>query len=72
MQLTSTAVVRRAFQSMRGRTLVKSFGFSSIVSDTSSQSLGCRGNEVEVDLHALTAHVRKFRVRTFMMMVFRT
>ena len=37
-----------------------------IVSDTSSQSFGCKGKEAEEDLQALTAQVRKLSVRTFM------
>jgi hypothetical protein len=36
-----------------------------MVSDTSSQSLGCRGKDAEDDLQDLTAQVRKFRVRSF-------
>lgn len=35
-------------------------------SDTSSQSLGWRGNEADVLLHALTAQVKKLSVSTFM------
>lgn len=62
---TSEAVVIRAAQSTLGRTLYISAGFASIVSDTSSQSLGWRGKEALLDLQALTAQVRKFRVRTF-------
>jgi hypothetical protein len=62
---TSDAVVIRAVQSTRGRTLKSSFGLGSIVSETSSQSFGCRGKEVEVLLQAFTAQVRKLRVRTF-------
>lgn len=38
-----------------------------MVSETSSQSLGCRGKLAEVDLQALTAQVRKLRVRTFIL-----
>lgn len=37
-----------------------------MVSETSSQSLGWRGKEALLDLQALTAQVRKLRVRTFM------
>ena len=44
-----------------------SFGFGSIVSETSSQSLGWSGKEVEVLLQALTAHVKKLSVRTFIL-----
>lgn len=62
---TSEAVVTKTFQSILGRTFIISCGFGSMVSDTSSQSFGWRGKEVEVDLQALTAQVRKLRVRTF-------
>jgi len=64
-EFTSEAVVIRAAQSTLGRILYISAGFASIVSDTSSQSLGWRGKEAVLDLQALTAQVRKFRVRTF-------
>lgn len=67
---TSLAVVISAFQSTRGRTFNSNCGFGSMVSDTSSQSLGWRGKDVEVDLQALTAQVRKLRVRTFIFVVF--
>jgi hypothetical protein len=69
---TSEAVMIRAFQSTRGRTFVINFGFGSIVSETSSQSLGWRGNEAEVDLQAFTAQVRKLSVRTFIVANSRT
>lgn len=36
-----------------------------MVSETSSHSLGTRGKDAVVDLQALTAQVRKLRVRTF-------
>lgn len=36
-----------------------------MVSDTSSHSFGCRGKDALLDLQALTAQVRKLRVRTF-------
>jgi len=36
-----------------------------MVSDTSSQSFGCRGKEALLDLQVLTAQVRKLRVRSF-------
>jgi hypothetical protein len=62
---TSTAVAASAAQSTLGRTLNSNLGLSSIVSDTSSQSLGCKGKEAVVDLHVLTAQVKKLRVRTF-------
>ena len=55
----------KAAQSTLGRTLYIKSGFASMVSDTSSQSLGCSGNEALLDLQALMAQVRKFRVRTF-------
>lgn len=58
-------MVFKAFQSIRGKTFVRSLGFGSIVSETSSQSFGWRGKEVEVVLQAFTAQVRKLRVRTF-------
>jgi len=63
---TSEAVVTSAFQSIRGKTLYTSCGFGAMVSETSSQSLGCRGKLAELDLQALTAQVRKLRVRSFM------
>jgi len=62
---SSAAVITSAFQSILGSTFFRSCGFGTILSDTNSQSLGCRGKEVEVDLQALTAQVRKLRVRTF-------
>ena len=40
-----------------------------MVSWTSSASLGCRGKDWLEDLHALTAHVRKLRVRIFIFVV---
>lgn len=67
--LTSVEVIRKAAQSILGRIFSKSFGFGSIVSLTSSQSFGCSGNDVVLDLHALTAHVRKLRVRIFIVAV---
>lgn len=63
---TSELVVMRAFQSIRGKMLMSSLGLRSISSWTSSASLGWRGKEVLLDLQALTAQVRKLRVRTFM------
>jgi hypothetical protein len=63
---TSDAVVPRAGQSTRERMLNRSFGSDSSVSLTSSQSLGCKGKLADVDLQALTAQVRKLRVRIFM------
>jgi hypothetical protein len=36
-----------------------------MVSVTNSQSLGWRGKDVECDLQAFTAQVRKFKVRSF-------
>lgn len=62
---TSPAVTINAFQSTLGRTFNSNCAFGSMVSDTNSQSLGWRGKEVVVDLQALTAQVRKLRVRTF-------
>lgn len=64
-EYTSEAVVIRAPQSTRGKTLYISLGFGSMVSETSSQSFGWRGNDAEVVLQVLTAQVRKLRVRTF-------
>ena len=63
--VTSDAVTMSAFQSTLGSTLNNNFGFGAMVSDTNSQSFGCRGKEAEVDLQAFTAQVRKLRVRTF-------
>jgi hypothetical protein len=62
---TSAEVTVSAAQSTLGRTLYINFGFNSMVSETSSHSLGCRGKLAEEDLQALTAQVRKLRVRTF-------
>ena len=62
---TSAAVIISAFQSILGSTFFRSCGFGAMLSDTNSQSLGCRGKEVDVDLQAFTAQVRKLRVRTF-------
>jgi len=62
---TSAAVTVSAAQSTLGKTLYINLGFSSMVSETSSHSFGWRGKEAEVDLQALTAQVRKLRVRTF-------
>jgi len=59
----------RAFQSMRGRILVRRVGLRGMESDTSSQDLGCRGKDVVVDLQAFIAQVRKLRVRIFMVRV---
>jgi hypothetical protein len=56
-----------AFQSSRGSTLNRSCGLGAMVSETSSQSLGCRGKEALVCLHAFTAQVRKLRVRSFIL-----
>jgi hypothetical protein len=58
-------MVDSASQSKRGSRLASSFAFVGRSSETSSASLGCRGKEVEDDLQALTAQVRKLRVRTF-------
>ena len=62
---TSDAVVLNADQSNRGRMLNKSFGSDLSVSLTSSQSFGWRGKDADVDLHDLTAQVRKLSVRSF-------
>lgn len=64
-QLTSVAVVVSARQSMRGRMLMSSSGLTSMSSCTSSASLGCRGYESDDDLQALTAQVKKFKLRIF-------
>lgn len=65
VKLTSEAVIVRAFQSMRGSRLCISFGFASMISETSSQSFGCKGKDVLVLLQAFTAQERKLRVRIF-------
>jgi hypothetical protein len=67
--LTSEAVVLKADQSSRVRMFNRSLGSLSRLSLTSSQSLGWRGNEVELDLQALTAQVRKLSVRSFIMLL---
>lgn len=59
-------MVPKAGQSTRDRMLNRSFGSDSRVSLTSSQSLGCNGKPADVGLQALTAQVRKFSVRIFM------
>jgi len=69
VKVTSEAVIVRAFQSMRGSRLCISFGFASMVSETSSQSFGCKGNDVLVLLQAFTAQERKLRVRIFILLV---
>jgi hypothetical protein len=40
-----------------------------MVSDTSSHSLGWRGKDALLDLQALTAQVKKLRVKTFIVTV---
>lgn len=50
---------------MRGKTLINMSGFSSISSCTSSASLGCRGNELDVLLQAFAAQLTKLRLSTF-------
>lgn len=62
---TSEEVMISAFQSIRGKMLTSSFGFSSIVSWTSSASLGCKGKDWLELLQAFTAQVRKLSVRIF-------
>jgi hypothetical protein len=62
---TSETTTPKATQSTLGKTLYMSLGFNSMVSDTSSQSLGCKGKDSEEDLQAFTAQVRKLRVKTF-------
>ncbi len=62
---TSEDVTSSALQSIRGKMLTRSLGFSSMVSWTSSASLGCRGKDWLEDLQAFTAQVRKLRVRIF-------
>jgi len=67
--LTSRAVIFSAAQSSRGSTFVSNSRFGAMLSScTSSASLGCSGNEAVVDLHALTAQVRKLRLRIFILM----
>ncbi len=62
---TSAEVTIKAFQSILGSILTKNFGFNSMVSWTNSASFGWRGNDAVEDLQALTAQVRKLRVRIF-------
>jgi hypothetical protein len=64
---TSDDVVISAFQSIRGKILTSSFGFSSMVSWTSSASLGCSGKDWLDVLQAFTAQVRKLMVRIFIL-----
>ena len=52
---------------MRGSKLTNNCGLTSTSSLASSASLGCSGNESDDDLHVLTAQVRKFSVRTFIL-----
>lgn len=54
-----------AAQSRRGSRFASSFGFVGKSSETSSASLGWSGKDAEVVLQALTAQVRKLRVKTF-------
>jgi len=63
---SSEAVICNAFQSSLGRMLMSSFGLSSMVLEASSTDLGWRVL-VEVCLQVLTAHVRKLRVRIFIL-----
>ena len=58
--------MRRASQSRRGKTLIIMSAFNSRSSCTSSASLGCSGYDLGELLQALTAHVKKLSVRTFM------
>lgn len=66
---TSEDVMISAFQSIRGKMLMRSFGFNSMLSWTSSASLGCKGKDWLEDLQAFTAQVKKLRVRTFIVTV---
>jgi hypothetical protein len=66
---TSEDVMISAFQSIRGKILTRSFGFSSMVSWTSSASLGCRGKDWLDVLQAFTAQVKKLRVRIFIVVI---
>jgi hypothetical protein len=50
---------------MRGSMLSSRVGLMGISFETSEHSFGCRGKDALVDLQALTAQVRKLRVRTF-------
>lgn len=68
---TSVDVVFNAAQSSRGSTLMMNCGLTSISSCANSASLGCKGKEADVDLHALTAQVRKFMLSTFIFSSFR-
>lgn len=60
-------VVFSAAQSKRGSTLMMNCGLTSISSCASSASFGCSGKDAVVDLHALTAQVRKFMLSTFIL-----
>lgn len=62
------AVVVSAVQSMRGSRLSSSWALTSMSSCTNSASLGCRGYESDEDLQALTAQVRKFKLKIFMLL----
>lgn len=66
---TSDAVTIKASQSTRGSMLTSRLGLGSIESETSSHSFGWRGKEALLDLQALTAHVTKLRVRTFILVL---
>lgn len=66
--LTSVDVVLSAAQSRRGRTLMRNWGLTSTSSCASSASLGCSGKDADEDLQVLTAQVRKFMLRTFILL----
>lgn len=65
--ITSVDVVLSAAQSRRGRTLIRNCGLTSTSSCASSASFGCSGKDADEDLQVLTAHVRKFMLRTFIL-----
>ena len=62
---TSFAVTFNASQSTLGNIFLKNEGLYSISDCSSSASWKCSGKESGEVLHALTAHVKKFTVRTF-------
>lgn len=65
--VTSVDVVLSAAQSRRGRTLMRNCGLTSTSSCASSASLGCSGKDADEDLQVLTAQLRKFMLRTFIL-----
>ena len=47
--------------------LKSNFGLGASSPDSNSQSLGCKGKDAVLDLQALTAQERKFRVKSFIL-----